>query len=137
MSALPNRAVIGGVVMLLVLLPTFIMINQKVPAKGIYVRLAPGHDPDPLECLEGPIVVRVSESSQMLLNGKQLSRDQLEPALKAALRRRKNWEVFVEGDDSAPYADPMFAIDVINSLHAKAVILTAKAKAQIAAAHCR
>jgi hypothetical protein len=45
---------------------------------------------------------------------------------------RANWEVFVEGDDSASFADPMYAIDVINALHAKAVILTPKLKRQMA-----
>jgi biopolymer transport protein ExbD len=137
LSALPNRALIGGVVMLLLLLPAFLMMDQTLPAKGFYVRLTPREFQFPLEDrFEGPIVVTVVESGQMLLNGKELTRDQLRPALKAALGRRRNWEVTVEGDDSASYADPMFAIEVINSLQARAVILPKKAKAKIAPDHC-
>ena len=38
----------------------------------------------------------------------------------------------MEGEDSVSFADPMYAIDIINALHAKAVILTPKLKRQIA-----
>jgi len=111
------------------------MVTQQTPAKGIYVHLTPQLHRGPNEnCLEGPIVIRLTgqnEKSRMLVNGKELRREELEPFLKAALARRANWEVFIEGDDSVSYADPMYAIDVINALHAKAVILTPKLKGQI------
>ena len=69
-------------------------------------------------------VVSHSDATRMLLNGKEINREELAPALKAALAERANWEVRVEGDDSVPYADPMYVVDVVNSLYAKAVILT-------------
>jgi biopolymer transport protein ExbD len=53
-----------------------------------------------------------------------MSREELEQSLKSKLSKRANWEVFVEGEDSVSFADPMYAIDIINALHAKAVILT-------------
>ncbi|HWZ84169.1 MAG TPA: biopolymer transporter ExbD [Terriglobales bacterium] len=134
-SALPNRALVGGATILLLLIPAFLMVTQQTPAKGIYVHLTPQLHRGPNEnCLEGPIVIRLTgqnEKSRMLVNGKELRREELEPFLKAALARRANWEVFIEGDDSVSYADPMYAIDVINALHAKAVILTPKLKGQI------
>jgi len=138
-SALPDRAVVGGALMLLLLPAMFLMILPMTP-KGLYVRLVPRHDWRPNEnCLQGPIVVSVNwhnGSSQMFLNGKEITRDELARALKAELARRENWEVFVEGDDNVSYSDPMYAIDVINSLHARAVLLTPKLKQQIAAAGC-
>jgi biopolymer transport protein ExbD len=85
-------------------------------------------------CVEGPIVVAVKQhgpASQLFLNGTEVGREQLKPALKSKLAGRANWEVFIEGDDEASFADPMFAIDVINSVHAKAVILTPKLKSQL------
>ncbi len=81
-------------------------------------------------------VVSHSDATRMLLNGKEINREELAPALKAALAERANWEVHVEGDDSVPYADPMYVVDVVNSLYAKAVILTPQLKEQIAAATC-
>jgi hypothetical protein len=48
------------------------------------------------------------------------------------LARRANWEVFLEGDDSLAYAEPMYAIDVIHSLQANPVILTSDFKEPIA-----
>lgn len=129
---LPNRGPVGGAMILLLLAPVFVMVTEHDLARGIYVRLLPRHHSGPEEnCLEGPIVValkRHADASKLLLNGTEVSRAQLEPALKSKLAGRANWEVFIECDDSAPFAEPMFAVDVINSLHAKAVILTPKFK---------
>jgi biopolymer transport protein ExbD len=72
----------------------------------------------------------------LLINGTEVSHEEFERALKSKLSTRANWEVFVEGDDSLSFADPMYAIDVINALHAKAVILTPKLKRQMAEKGC-
>jgi biopolymer transport protein ExbD len=136
-SALPNRALVGGATMLLLLIPAFLMaVQQFPPARGIYVRLFPRNHWEPnANCPEGPIVVRVEwqdESSQMVLNGKQVRPAELERALKTELARRPNREVFVEGENSVPYADVMYVVDVASALYANAVILTPKLKEQIA-----
>jgi len=134
-SVLPNRGLVGGAVMLLLLIPMFLMVAEQ-QSRGIYVRLTPQRLRRPDEnCLAGPIVVKVEShdaSSQMLLNGTEISREELEQSLRTKLSARANWEVFVEGDDSVSFADPMYAVDVINALHAKAVILTPKLKRQMA-----
>jgi hypothetical protein len=41
---------------------------------------------------------------------------------------------FVESDNSVSFADPMFVLDAINALHAKAVILTLRLKEEMAKA---
>src|SRR3984957_18207171 len=90
-------------------------------------------------CLAGPIGVTINQHgsvSRLLLNGIQVSRDELEPALKPKLAVRANWEVFVETNDSVSVCDPMYAIDVVNALHAKAVILTPKLKRKMAEKGC-
>lgn len=134
-SVLPNRGVVGGAAILLVLIPTFLMVSGQ-PSKGIYVRLTPSRFTGPDEnCLAGPIVVELkshSALSQMLLNGKAVGREELRQSLKTKLSTRANWEVLVQGDESLSLADPMYVIDVVNSLHAKIVILTPKLKRQIA-----
>lgn len=131
-TTLPNRGLVGGAMILILLVPVFVMVTQHDLARGIYVRLSPRYSVAPDQnCLEGPIVVAVrqrGDGSHLLLNEAEISRDQLEAALQSKLVRRANWEVFVEGDDVAPFDQLMFAIEVSNSLHAKVVILTPKLK---------
>jgi len=135
-SVLRNRGLVGGAMILLLLVPMFVMVTQHDLARGVYVRLAPRHHSGPDEnCLDGPIVVAVRQHgdiSQLFLNSTEVGREQLETALKSKLGGRANWEVFIGGDDAADFAEPMFALDVINSLHAKAVILTPRLNEQMA-----
>lgn len=133
---LPNRGLIGGAMVLLLLLPVFFMVTQHDPAKGIYVRVVPRHQPGPDEiCLLGPIVVTVRQQgslAKLLIGGTEVSSERFAEALKAELARRANWEVFVESDDSVMFAYTMNVVDAINTLHAKAVIVTPRLKAQVA-----
>ena len=135
LSVLPNRGLVGGAVVLLLLIPMFLLVAPQ-PGKGIYVELARhpgwGHDEN---CLAGPIVVTVKrhhESSQLHMNGTEVNRDALARVLRTSLSTRANWEVFVEGDDSVELADAMYVVDVIHALHAKAVILTPSLKREMA-----
>lgn len=138
-SMLPNRGLIGGPVILLLLILMFLLISPQ-ESRGIYIQLTPRHGRGPNEnCLAGPIVVTISQHgslSKLLLNGTEVSRQEFERALKSKLAERAEWEVFVEGDDSVSFADPLYAIDVVNDLHAKAVILTPKLEQQIAEKGC-
>jgi len=139
-TVLPNRGLVGGAMILLLLLPVFVMVTQHDLSRGIYVRLVLRHHSGPDDiCLAGPIVVTISQhgsESRLLLNGTEVSREGLERALKSKLAERADWEVFVEGDDPVSFADPMYAIDVVNALHAKAVILTPKLKQRMAEKGC-
>jgi len=139
-AVLPNRGLVGGAMILLLLAPTFVMVTQDDLARGIFVRLTPRHysGPDDI-CLAGPIIVTIKahgSGSKLFLNGTEVSREEFERALKSKLAERANWEAFVEGDDSLSFADPIYAIDVVNALHARAVILTPKLKRQMAEKSC-
>jgi biopolymer transport protein ExbD len=139
-ATFPNRGLVGGAMILLLLAPAFVMVTQNDLASGIYVRLIPRHHSGPDDiCLAGPIVVTIRQQGsviKVLLNGIEVSREEFERALKSKLAERANWEVFVESDDTLSFADPMYAIDAINDLHAKAVILTPKLKRQMAEKGC-
>ena len=128
LSLLPNLGLIGGPVFLVLLIIMF-LLNSPRESRGIYVRLTQrGWGPDE-NCLAGPIVVTINQHgslSRLLLNGTEVSREEFERALKSKLAERADWEVFVDGDDSVSFADPLYAIDIVNDLHAKAVILTPK-----------
>lgn len=139
-SVLPNRGLVGGAMILLLLVPVFVMVTEHDPARGIYVRSAPRHHSGPDDiCLAGPIIVTIKQQgsqSKLLLNNTKVSREKFERALKSKLARRENWEVFVEADDAVSFADLMYAVDGVNALHAKAVILTPKLKRQMAEQSC-
>jgi biopolymer transport protein ExbD len=137
-TVLPNRGLVGGAMILLLLAPVFVMVTEHGLSKGIYVRLAPRREPGPDEnCIVGPIVVSVREhgtGSRLILDGTQVDREHLEQALKIKLAGRADWEVFIEGDDSLSFADAMSAVDAVYALHAKAVMLTPELKEQMAKA---
>src|ERR1700733_10624162 len=139
LSMIPNLGLIGGPVILVLLIVMFVLVSFQ-ESMGIYVRLVPRNPRGPDElCLAGPIVVTINQSgsvSRLLLNGTEVSREEFGRALESKLAGRANWEVFIEGDDSVSFADPMYAIDVINDLHAEAVILTPKLKVQMAEKGC-
>ncbi|MFZ0782930.1 MAG: biopolymer transporter ExbD [Candidatus Sulfotelmatobacter sp.] len=139
LSLLPNLGLIGGPIFLVLLIIMFLLVSFR-ESRGIYIRLTPqrGRRPDE-NCLAGPIVVTINQHgslSRLLLNGTEVSREEFERALKSKLAERADWEVFIDGDDSVSFADPLYAIDIVNDLHAKAVILTPKLKQQIAEKGC-
>ena len=75
-TVLPNRGLVGGAMILLLLLPVFFMVTQHKLERGIYVRVTPRHHVGPDEiCLEGPIVVTVNQhgSSQRIAHKRHRS----------------------------------------------------------------
>jgi biopolymer transport protein ExbD len=132
----PNRGLVGGAMILMLLLPVFLMVTEHELGKGIYVRLVPRHSLETYDrCLRDQIVVTVQKrgfTSALFVNGVDVDPGQLEQVLKRRLAERPYWQVFVEGDDELSFADPMSAIDAINALQARAVILTPQLKRQMA-----
>ncbi|HYM75846.1 MAG TPA: hypothetical protein VE377_07695 [Candidatus Dormibacteraeota bacterium] len=135
-STSPNRGLVGGAAILLVMVPAFLMVIQEEPKQGIYVHLTPqrGRSVDE-SCLAGPIVISIRgsrTSSEIFLNGTAVPRDDLAKSLKTQLKARAYWEVFVEGDDSLIFSDPIDAMAVIRDLGAQPVIVTPKLRKQLA-----
>jgi len=139
-STSPNRGLIGGAAMLLLLVPTFLLVTQEYPQQGIYVHLTLRHDGGPDEnCLAGPIVVTVRgdyKTSQLFVDGVKVDRAELPQTLKNRLKSRANWEVFIEGDEDLSFSDVADAISVVRDLGANSVILTPKLRKQFAT-QCR
>lgn len=134
-SILPNRGLIGGVVVLLVLIPVFQSI-QEPDSTGIYVQLSPqrGQGVDE-NCVSGPILVTVKShdgSSRVMVNGTEIRWEALRQALITRLSSRANWEVFVDADEDVELSVPVHAFEIIRSLSAKSVILTPALKKQLA-----
>ena len=132
---LPNRGLVGGSAVLLLLLPMYLMLEEP-ESKGIYVGINAwtGRAPDDY-CWAGPIVVTVRKngaSAQLLLNDSEIRPEELARALRTQLAVRANWEVFVEADDQVSYSEAMDAIDQITALHARSVMLTPKLRRELA-----
>jgi biopolymer transport protein ExbD len=104
---LPDRGLVGGAMLLLLLVPMFLIISP-IESRGIYVRLTPQLKGVFEHCLGGPIIVTVrrdNASNQMLLNGKRVVQQDLARNLQAELATRANWEVYVEGADPIDLGD--------------------------------
>ncbi len=72
-----------------------------------------------------PIVVQVSGSHLLLVNGKPVEWEDLSAVLqKEASQRPPDWPVYVEGDPNLEWLWVARAVDIVQGLHAKAYLLT-------------
>lgn len=134
-AILPHWGLLFSAIFGVLLLPTAILqhLNHLTP-KGIYVSLSSTHFAKAKASLSmPPIIVSVQwrGSARFLLNGTEVRREDLGPALKAELSRRPEWIVFVEGAGELDVSEVMYAVDVIHDLHATSVLLTPAMKQSI------
>ena len=86
-------------------------------------------------CFAGPIVVTIksqNSSTKMFIDGADVNAQDPARELGKKLAMRAHWEVFVDADESVQFATAMYAIDTLQPLHAKAVILTPSLRKEIA-----
>ena len=70
-----------------------------------------------------PLVLRIDAQEQWFLDGGPVTPEDLPAALKRSLSRRLDWFVYLEADPGLEYRIPARAMDVIQGLHAKVVLL--------------
>jgi biopolymer transport protein ExbD len=79
------------------------------------------------------IIIKSDESSaKMFINGANVNAQDLPAELRRELATRAHWEVFVDADESVQFATVMYVIDTVQSLHAKAVMMTPSLRKEIA-----
>lgn len=129
-SLLPDRSVLFGGPVLLMLL-VMVVLTTPPTSRGIYVTLVvPSSTPAPTST-EAAVVVQVERGdrkdsgwvARYRVQGKAVAPSALSEVLKHELARRNPWVVYVYGDEDLPYADVMYAVGVINELHAHAVLV--------------
>jgi len=112
-TALP-RGMYAGVVILLLLIPTFYISNwPPSPAEGIWVETSTASS---LEAVEPRIVLELKRAGGDIayrLNGQPVSHAALQEELRSAFSRSSQWKVYIDADPSLTYSDVFDAINVV------------------------
>jgi biopolymer transport protein ExbD len=130
----PAFGLVYAVVLASVLMPSFLIFiyawgydHQSV---GIAVHLLHSVPPRaPADSWTTPLVVRVENRRdgsppRLYLNSRAIAWEALNPALKAELKSRADWVVYVEADGGVDWGDAVNAMDIIRGVGAKVVLLT-------------
>lgn len=134
LSQLPPFGLTHTLVLSGVLIPTFLIYlcawGYDRQPMGIEVRLVrPGALRSPTDSQLEPLVVDVEsrelDSPPVLyLNSEAIAWNELSTALKAHLKTRAEWLVYVEAFPNATWGDAVNAMDIIRQAGAKVVLLT-------------
>lgn len=130
----PAFGLVYAVVLANVLMPSFLIFiyvwGYDHPSVGINVHLLnPGPLSAPRDSWTTPLVVRVENSRvgspvRLYVNSRAIAWEALSPALKAELKSRSNWVVYVEADRDVNWGDAVNAMDIIRGVGVKVVLLT-------------
>jgi len=132
-SGLPAFGLFGG--MVFALLALFMMLLtagfQYIP-RGFWAHvLKSGQAPAKSDAWTEPLIVRVKDAGpyqipKLFVNAKEVAWEDLEKTLKQELGPRRDWVVYVGGDDATSFQHVANMIDAARGLHAKVVLITKK-----------
>jgi biopolymer transport protein ExbD len=71
-----------------------------------------------------PLVLRIDATNRWFLNGEPVTLESFPGALKKSLSRRPDWFVYLEADPDLEFRVPAHAMDMIQELHAKVILMT-------------
>jgi len=118
--------VLFGVLALLMMLITF---GFRITARGLPVHLLqPGQAPQKNDTWNEPLVVLVRDAGlgqepTLVLNGKPVNWSDFSGALRNELVVRKDWTVYVGGDDCIAYANVANVVDIARSYRANVFLI--------------
>ncbi len=70
-----------------------------------------------------PLVLRIDAEERWFLDGEPITPEDFPAALKKSLSRRPDWFVYLEADPELEYRIPARAMDTIQGLHAKVILM--------------
>lgn len=120
-------ALLYGTFAVLIILLTAVM--QPPPPMGWWVRvLKPGESPAKPDRWNEPLMVSVrftgnDREPDLFLNDKAVAWTDLERVLREKLSSRRDWVVYVGGDDLLPFAEVARVIDTARGLRARVVLV--------------
>ena len=71
-----------------------------------------------------PIVLRIDEKGHWFFKGKPVSTSEFAIALRETFRSRPEWLVYIDAHPDLDFGKVELAVDVIEGLHAKAILVT-------------
>jgi len=130
-SGLPSFGLVGGIVFALVAMVMMIMMGfgASTPT-GLWVRLLAV--PQNSDTWTEPLVVLVKDAGpgqkpHLYVNSKLVAWEDFDRVLKQELSRRRDWVVYVGGDDALAWQDVVNLIDVARGDHATVYLITGTA----------
>jgi biopolymer transport protein ExbD len=134
LSRLPSFGLVYTVVLGVTLIPTFLIYlyvwGYDHRSVGIEVRLVkPVPLKAPTDSWTHPLTVRIESGGgdsapRIYLNSGAVALEGLSPLLKAELKSRTEWVVYVEADSDVNWGDAVNAMDIIRTSGARVVLLT-------------
>jgi hypothetical protein len=70
-----------------------------------------------------PPVLRIDSKERWFLDGEPVTPDNFPAALRKSLSRRPDWFVYLEADPGLDFGVPAHAMDMIQGLHAKVILM--------------
>jgi len=132
-SGFPAFGVFGGIVFgLLAVLMMLLTAGFQRTSTGIWIHaLRRGQAPEKSDAWTEPLIVRVKDAGpdqipKLFVNSKEVAWEDLEKTLKQELGPRRDWVVYVGGDDATSFQHVANVIDAARGLHAKVVLYTEK-----------
>ena len=129
-SGLPAFGLFGGMVFgLLAILMMLLTAGFQRTSTGIWIHtLRQGQAPEKSDAWTEPLIVRVKDagpdqSPKLFVNSKEVEWKDLDKALKQELGPRRDWVVYVGGDDATSFQYVANVIDAAQGLHAKVVLI--------------
>lgn len=129
LKALFSAAPPFGATAVFVLLPVLIFLwlvpSWRVPPTGILVLTSDRSLKTPRYGQSGkPLVLRIDKENRWFFDGKPVSAEEFPAAFKKALDRRLDWFVYLSASPELPFGAPARAMDMIQGLHAKIILVT-------------
>ena len=132
-SGLPAFGLFGGMVFgLFAVLMMLLTMGFQRTSTGVWIyALRRGQAPEKSDAWTEPLIVRVKDNGpyqtpKLFVNSKEVAWTDLDKALKHELAPRRDWVVYVGGDDATSFQYVANVIDAARGLYAKVVLITGK-----------
>jgi hypothetical protein len=123
---------VGGLIYGILAMRIMLLTIPAMP-KGVWVHLLKlGQSPTMSDAWIGALIVRVkyaglNQAPELSVNSKTVGWEDLDYTLKEELGRRREWVVYVGGDDKVSWHDVTNVINVAHEYHAGVVLITGNA----------
>jgi biopolymer transport protein ExbD len=121
---------VGGLTWGFLAVAMIVVTREERRTIGLWVHvLKPGVVPEKTDSWTEPLIVRIKDAGPgrepiVYVGSTPTTWDEFSGRLKEELSRRREWVVYVSGDDGVAWANVTQAIDIARALHAKVVLMT-------------
>jgi len=121
---------LGGLIVGVAVAGSMLIEREQRRPIGLWVHtVKPGAELAKSDSWTEPLIVRIKDAGPGLdpivyVNSTPATWDELPQLLRTELSRRRDWVVYVEGDDAVAWENVTRAVDVARGLHAKVFLIS-------------